>query len=87
VEAAELRRWIADRIAELEAGTVDPRIAIPVASPRQVGQVLRKHIAGQTQRDIADALGLSLGAVNKRISQGTSYLVVLQGIEQGIGGT
>lgn len=86
VEVAEMRRWIADRVAELEDGRLDSRVAIPLANARQVGQALRKHLAGQTQREIAAALGISLGAVNKRIVQGTSYLVVLRGIEQGIGG-
>jgi DNA-directed RNA polymerase specialized sigma24 family protein len=86
VEVAQMRRWISDRIAELEQGRVDPRVAIPLAQPRQVGEALRRHIGGANQRDIAAALGISLGAVNKRIAQGTSYLIVLQGIEQGLGG-
>ena len=34
---------------------------------------------------IAAQLGVSLGAANKRIVEGTNYLVVLQGIEAGIG--
>jgi len=85
VELATMRRWIADRVAELEDGKLDPRVAIPLAHPRQVGQALRQHLAGLSQREIAAALGISLGAVNKRIAQGTSYLVVLQGIEHGIG--
>jgi hypothetical protein len=85
VEMAELRRWIADRLAELENGKLDPRVAIPLASPREVGQVLQRHLVGQTQRQIATTLGISLGTVNKRIAQGTNYLIVLQGIEQGIG--
>jgi hypothetical protein len=85
IELAELRAWIAARIAELEEGTTDPRVRIPVSSPRDVGRTLRLHLAGQTQRQIAAALGRSLGVVNKRIAEGTSYLVVLQGIERGIG--
>jgi DNA-directed RNA polymerase specialized sigma24 family protein len=85
IELAELRAWIGARIEELEAGTVDPRVRIPLASPRDVGRALRLHLAGQTQRQIATALGMSLGVVNKRIAEGTSYLVVLQGIERGIG--
>ena len=35
---------------------------------------------GLTQRQIASELGISLGATNKRLAEGTSYLVVLQGI-------
>jgi hypothetical protein len=85
IEEAELRGWIAARIADLEAGTTDPRVKIPLASPREVGRALRLQLDGKTQRQIASELGLSLGAVNKRINEGTSYLVVLQGIEQGIG--
>jgi hypothetical protein len=86
VELAEMRRWIAERVADLEDGKLDPRVAIPLSNARQVGEALRQHLAGRTQREIAAALGVSLGAVNKRIADGTSYLVVLQGIEHGIGG-
>lgn len=85
VELAEMRRWIADRVAELEQGKVDPRVAIPLVHACQVGEALRQHLAGLSQREIAAALGISLGAANKRIAQGTSYLIVLQGIEHGIG--
>jgi hypothetical protein len=85
IEEAELRAWIEDRIGELEIGTVDARVRIPVGNPTQVGRALRLHITGQTQRQIASALGISLGAANKRILEGTNYLVVLQGIESGIG--
>jgi hypothetical protein len=85
VEVAEMRRWIADRVAELVDGKLDPRIAIPLMNPRQVGEALRQHLLGATQREIAAALGISLGAVNQRIAQGTSYLIVLQGVEHGIG--
>lgn len=85
IEEAELRDWIAARIGELEAGTVDPRVKIPLAAPRDVGRALRLQLEGKTQRQIAAELNLSLGLVNKRISEGTSYLVVLQGIEHGIG--
>ena len=46
---------------------------------------LRLQLDGKTQRQIASELGMSLGLVNKRIAEGTSYLVVLQGIEHGIG--
>ena len=86
VELASMRKWIADRVAELTEGNVDPRVAIPLANTRQVGVALRHRLAGLPQREIAAALGISLGAVNKRIAQGTNYLIVLQGIELGIGG-
>ena len=85
IEDAELRGWIAARIKDLEAGVLDPRVRIPLASPKEVGRALRLQLDGKTQRQIASELGLSLGAVNKRIAEGTSYLVVLQGIERGIG--
>ena len=87
IEAAELRAWIEARIADLESDVVDPRIRIPVTNPRQVGHALRLHIAGYTQRQIAAELGISLGGANKRILEGTNYLVVLQGIEAGLGGS
>ncbi len=87
VELAELRTWIEARITDLEAGTVDKRVRIPMTNARQVGQALRLHLDGQTQRRIATELRLSLGAVNKRILEGTNYLVVLQGIESGLGGS
>jgi hypothetical protein len=86
VELAELRAWIEARITDLEGGIVDRRVRIPMANARQVGQALRLHLNGQTQRRIASDLRLSLGAVNKRILEGTNYLVVLQGIESGLGG-
>ncbi len=85
IEAAELRAWIEARIVDLEAESVDPRVRIPVANPKQIGQALRLHIGGQTQRQVASELGISLGAANKRILEGTNYLVVLQGIESGLG--
>lgn len=85
IELAELRQWIADRVTDLEAGKVDARVQIPLRHPQQVGQALRQHLDGKTQREIATALGVSLGAVNKRILEGTNYLILLQGIEQGIG--
>ena len=87
IEAAELRAWIEARIADLEAGVVDPRMRIPLAHAADVGRALRLHMKGSTQREIAAALGISLGAANKRILEGTNYLVVLQGIESGIGGS
>ena len=86
IEAAELRAWIEARIADLEVGTIDPRVRIPMPNAQQIGQALRLHIAGSTQRQIASELGISLGAANKRIVEGTNYLVVLQGVESGLGG-
>jgi len=85
VELAELREWIEARIADLGRGVVDDRVLIPVAEPAQTGAALRLHLAGRTQRQIAAELGISLGLANKRIVEGTNYLIVLQGIEQGIG--
>jgi hypothetical protein len=85
IEAAELRAWLEARIIELEVGTVDPRVRIPVTNPEQIGRALRLHMAGKTQRQIAGELGISLGAANKRVVEGTNYLVVLQGIEAGLG--
>jgi hypothetical protein len=87
IETAELRAWIEARIDELERGTVDERVRIPMPNVEQVGRALRMHMGGQTQRQIAAELGVSLGAANKRIVEGTNYLVVLQGIEAGIGGS
>jgi DNA-directed RNA polymerase specialized sigma24 family protein len=84
VELAELRGWIEERIAELERGDLDARVKIPLASPKDVGRALRLQLQGKTQRQIATEVGLSLGAVNKRIAEGTNYLVVLQGIEAGL---
>ena len=86
IEAAELRAWIEARIADLESGIVDARVRIPVTNAEQIGGALRLHIAGKTQRQIAAEIGISLGLANKRILEGTNYLVVLQGIESGIGG-
>ena len=84
IELAELRQWVLARINELERDVTDPRVRIPLARPAQVGQVLQLYLAGKTQREIATALGMSLGAVNKRIVEGTNYLVVLQTIAQGL---
>lgn len=84
VELAELRAWIDRRVAELEGGITDPRIRIALANPEQTGHALRLHLRGLTQRQIAGELGLSLGLVNKRILEGTNYLIVVQAIEQGI---
>jgi len=85
IEFAELRAWIAARIGELEAGHVDPRLKIPLVNAQETGRALRLHINGRTQREIASELGISLGGANKRIVEGTNYLVVLQGIEEGLG--
>ena len=85
IEMAELRQWVESRVADLEAGTCDTRVVIPLAQPSQVGRILRLHLAGQTQRQIADAMAVSIGLVNKRIAEGTNYLIVLQGIESGLG--
>lgn len=85
IEAAELRAWIEARIDELENGSVDPRVKIPIDNVQQIGRALRMHVNGHTQREIAGDLGVSLGAANKRILEGTNYLVVLQGIESGLG--
>jgi len=84
IELAELREWIAARVGDLERGITDPRVRIPVIAAEDVGRTLRLHLAGKTQRQIAAELGVSLGLVNKRIAEGTSYLAVLQGIERGI---
>jgi hypothetical protein len=86
IEAAELRAWIEARIDELERGDVDPRVRIPLGNARQTGQALRLHVKGLTQREIASELRVSLGIANRRILEGTNYLVVLQGVESGLGG-
>jgi len=85
VELAELRLWIAARVVELEAAIVDDRARIPLTNPAEVGRVLQLHLAGRSQRQIAERLGISLGLVNKRLAEGTRYLVLLQGIECGLG--
>jgi hypothetical protein len=84
VELAELRAWIARRVGELVAGGVDARVRVPLADPAQTGRILELHLEGKTQREIAAACGVSLGLVNKRIAEGTSYLAVLQGFECGL---
>ena len=84
VELGDLRRWIESRVADLVAGQVDPRVRIPLAQPADVGRVLRLHLDGCTQRAIADQLEMSLGLVNKRITDGTSYLSVLHAIDEGV---
>lgn len=85
IELAELRAWMHARIEELERGELDPRIRIRPSEIAQIGAALRLHLAGLTQRQIANELGVSLAVANKRIVDGTNLLVVLQGIEQGIG--
>ena len=57
---------------------------MPLGNPEETGQILTLHLAGKTQREIASARSISLGQVNKRIAEGTSYLAVLQGIERGL---
>jgi hypothetical protein len=84
VELAELRQWLEARVEELERGEPDSRIRITLADPVRMGTALRLLLAGQTQRRIAEALGISLGLANKRIVEGTRYLIVLRSIEQGI---
>jgi hypothetical protein len=59
-------------------------VRIPLARPAQVGRILALYLAGKTQREIATELALSLGVVNKRIVEGTNYLVLIQSIEQGL---
>lgn len=84
VELADLREWLDARIADLERGVVDPRIRIALPDPVQLGRALRLQLGGSTQRRIAEALGISLGLANKRIVEGTRYLIVLRGLDQGI---
>ncbi len=85
VEIARMRTWIEARIGDLERDHVDGRVRIPLAHPKMIGRTLRLHLEGRTQRQIALALGISLGAVNKRLLDGTNYLVVLSAIEDGDG--
>lgn len=84
VELAELRCWLDLQVTRLEQGSCDPRIKLPLSQPAEAGRALRLLLAGHSQRRIADALEVSLGLVNKRIAEGTNYLILLQGIEQGI---
>ncbi len=84
VEIARLRTWIQDRIADLERESVDDRVRIPLTHPQMIARTLRLHLEGNTQRQIALALGISLGAVDKRLLDGTNYLVVLRAIEDGV---
>jgi|GEM_PF-1287428 len=84
VELADLRGWLEARVAELEQGAPDLRIRIALSDPAQLGRTLRLLLAGNTQRMVAEALGISLGLANKRIVEGTRYLTVLRALEQGI---
>jgi DNA-directed RNA polymerase specialized sigma24 family protein len=85
VELAELRVWISARVTDLVAALVDARVRIPPTRPVEIGRVLQLHLSGKSQRQIANELGISLGLVNKRLGEGTQYLVLLQGIECGLG--
>jgi len=85
VELAELRAWVSARVTDLADGVVDKRVVIPLTKAEEVGRVMQLHLAGQNQRQIALQLGIALGLVNKRLAEGTRYLVLLQGIECGIG--
>jgi len=87
VEIARLRAWIEGRIEDLEREAIDDRVRIPLAHPKVIGRTLRLHLEGRTQRQIALVLGISLGAVNKRLVDGTNYLVVLRAIEDGVEGS
>lgn len=84
VELAELRAWIATQVGQLAAGVVDARVRVPLAQPAEAGEILQLHLEGKTQREIAALRGVSLGLINKRIAEGTSYLALLQGIECGL---
>lgn len=84
VELAELRAWIATQVGQLAAGLVDARVRVPLAHPMEAGAILQLHLDGKTQREIAVLRDVSLGLVNKRIAEGTSYLALLQGIECGL---
>lgn len=84
VADAELRCWIDARISELADGVVDARVRIRIEHPEMLGRMLRQHLDGWSQRQIADAAGTSLGFVNKRLSDGTRYLVLMQSIENGL---
>jgi hypothetical protein len=81
VELAELRQWIVVQVARLVAGDPDPRVRISLSEPVAIGRALELHLEGKTQREIAAATNMSLGVVNKRIAEGTSYLAVLSALE------
>ena len=72
-------------MSDLEASLVDGRVVIPLSRPAEVGRVLRLHLEGRSQRQIASELEISLGLVNKRLAEGTRYLILLQGLECGLG--
>jgi hypothetical protein len=84
VELAELQGWIRRRVGELELAHIDPRVRLSVSQPEETGRMLRLQLEGRTQREIASALGVSVGLVNKRIAEGTTYLILLQAIECGL---
>jgi hypothetical protein len=84
IAMAELRAWVAARVADLAAGKVDPRVRIPPGDPAGLGAILERHLAGKSQREIASELAISVGLVNKRIADGTRYFVLLQGIDGGL---
>src|ERR1700733_7163172 len=46
VELAELRKWVIDRVADLERGVVDSRVRIPLAKPPHAGHILRLYLDG-----------------------------------------
>ena len=54
------------------------------SAARTSARCSRCYLAGKTQREIATELGMSLGVVNKRIVEGTNYLVLIQSIEAGL---
>ncbi len=83
VAGAELRAWIEARIQELERGHVDPRVLLPVPQPVETGQVLRGHLDGCTQRELAERMRMSLGVVHKRLTEGRAYLAVLHDVVEG----
>lgn len=82
IERAELQRWMAHRIDDLCRGDVDPRVRVPLTCAEETGTALRLHIEGLSQRAIAARFGISLAVVNKRLSDGVRYLVVLRMIEE-----
>jgi hypothetical protein len=84
VELADLRQWIEARVDELERGKPDPRVVIDLPRAVEIGRALRLALEGATQRRIAEQLAVSLGLVNKLVVEGTNYLGVLQGLDQGI---
>src|SRR5678816_3239039 len=91
-----VRRFILDRLDQLRRrgkreDLVELSVTLPddhvlaemveLADPAQTGRILQLHLDGKTQREIAAACDVSLGLVNKRIAEGTSYLAVLHGYQ------